>query len=285
MFGKYQIAPYISLLAALISISCAGKEHRTIRVSGSTTIEPFMTRAAKEFSGNRNLSIDVDAVGSKKGIDELIAGNCDIAMSSMEMLPEQTAAAKEKGINIKPFFLGYDIIIPIVHPSNTVSDISFTDLKNVFTNKIKRWTALGGTDTLIDVVDRSDESGTYAVWHHYVATSPVNEDQFTVEGSNSAVLAHVSAHGNAIGYVSAAYLNPDVKALKLDGIAMTEGDSLLSEYHLKRPLFLYVDEDKFDQTEKMFVIFMIINDRGKALLRESGFFYSSWAGQYHPQLP
>lgn len=285
MFGKSWLITITSILTACIALSCGKKEYRTIRISGSTTIAPFMNKAAKDFSKNRNTTIDVNAIGSKAGIDALIAGTCDIAMSSMEILPEQIAAAKEKGINIKPFLLGYDIIVPIVHPSNTVSDISFNDLKDVFAKKIFRWSALGGADTLMDVVDRSDESGTYAVWHHYVAPLQVDEEQYTVQSSNSSVLAYVSAHSNAIGYVSAAYLNPEVKALKLDGIAMTEGDSLLSEYHLKRPLFLYVDEQKFDETEKLFVIYLVINDHGKELLRESGFFYNSWAGQYHPQLP
>ena len=276
----------VAALTALLSFSsCSKKEHRTIRVSGSTTVDPFMRKAAKDFSKNRNITIDIRATGSKAGIDALIRGECDIAMSSMEIQPEQTAAAGKQGVNIKPFLLGYDIIVPIVHPSNKVSDITFNDLKDVFAKKILRWSALGGTDTLIDVVDRSDESGTYAVWHHYVAPATVNEGEYTVERSNSSVLAYVSSHPGAIGYVSAAYINPEVKALKLDGIAITEGDSLVSEYHLKRPLFLYVDEDKFDETRKLFVIYMIINDHGRELLRESGFFYSTWAGQYHPQLP
>jgi phosphate transport system substrate-binding protein len=273
------------LLIAVGVFSCGQREHRTIRISGSTTIAPFMEKAAKDFSKNRNVTVKVDAVGSKAGIDALIAGTCDIAMSSMEILPEQIAAAKEKGISIKPFLLGYDIIIPIVHPSNEVSDISFNDLKDIFTKKTLRWSAVGGAESPIDVVDRSNESGTYAVWHHYVAPSQVDEEEYTVQHSNSMVLAYVSTHANAIGYVSVAYLNPEVKALKLDGIAITEDDSLVSEYHLKRPLFLYVDEQKFDKMEKLFIVYLIISDEGRELLRESGIFYNSWAGQYHPQLP
>jgi phosphate transport system substrate-binding protein len=196
-------------------------------------------------------------------------------LSSMEILPEQIAIAKEKGISIKPFLLGYDIIVPIVHPSNKISNITFTDLKKVFAKTTSRWNAFGGADTLIDVVDRSDASGTFAIWHHYVAPATVDESMYTIERSNSSVLAYVSSHENAIGYVSAAYLNPDVKALKLDGISITDMDSRLSQYHLKRPLFLYVNEQKFGETEKQLIIYMIISDQGKELLRKAGFFYNS----------
>ena len=285
MTGRITALTAVTLVTTFLIISCGKKEHRNISVAGSTTIDPFMRKAANSFSRKHNVTIDISAVGSKAGIDALLRGECDIAMSSMEMLPEQVAVAKQKGISIKPFLLGYDIIVPIVHPANQVSDISFSDLKEVFAKSKQQWSDLGGADTIIDVVDRTDASGTFAVWHHYVAPATVNEEAYTIERSNSAVLAYVSSHTNAIGYVSAAYLNPEVKALKLDGIAMTEGDSLLSEYHLKRPLFLYVDEEKFDETEKLFIIYMIISEAGKELLRESGFFYNSWAGQYHPELP
>ena len=244
----------------------------TIRIHGSTTIEPLMQKAANEYQKRRKTEISVKAVSSKDGIDSLISGACDIAMSSMEILPEQITQAGEKGITIKPFLLGYDVIIPIVHPSSRINDISFEHLKKVYDGSLTNWSMLGGPDTAIDVVDRMHSSGTYNVWHHTVAPAKANDSLYTVKPSNSSVLAYVSEHPNAIGYVSAAYLNPEVKPLKLDGIAMAENDSLLSEYHLKRPLFLYVNEDKFNNAIKEFVILMIINERGREMLREAGFF-------------
>ncbi|MBN1308485.1 MAG: PstS family phosphate ABC transporter substrate-binding protein [Chitinispirillaceae bacterium] len=251
---------------------CVKSEVKNLRIFGSTTVEPFMKQAVAEYGKTRTVQFQVRGVGSKDGIDSLIAGACDMAMSSTEILPEQTARAQKNGMHLKPFLLGYDIIVPIVHPSNTISVIPFDALKRVFEGKLVGWSALGGADTAIDVVDRSDASGTYAVWHHYVAPPMATEERVTVRPSNSSVLAYVSEHTNAIGYVSNAYLNPEVKPLKLDGIAIAESDSMLSEYHLKRPLYLYVDEDRFNDDLKAFVIFMIISERGRALLREAGFF-------------
>jgi phosphate transport system substrate-binding protein len=195
--------------------------------------------------------------------------------------------AREKGVSIKPFLLAYDVIVPIDHPSNKVSDISFKNLKKVFEGEIHSWSALGGADTVIDVVDRSDASGTFKVWHQYVTPTYHAGDTHTIQKSNSTVLAYVAEHRNAIGYVSNAFMNTEVKPLKLDGLAITENDSFVTEYHLKRPLYLYVNEEKFDADNDMrlFVIFLVINERGRRLIRESGFFYLSWAGQYHPQLP
>ncbi|NQV33293.1 MAG: phosphate ABC transporter substrate-binding protein [Phycisphaeraceae bacterium] len=257
----------------------------TIRIHGSTTLEPLMQKVATEYPKDSKTQISVKAVGSKDGIDSLISGACDIAMSSMEIQPEQISHAADKGMTIKPFLLGYDIIVPIVHPANPLTDISFENLKKVYDGSVTNWSILGGRDTAIDVVDRTHVSGTYNVWHHTVGPEETNDSQYTVQPSNSAVLAYVSEHVNAIGYVSAAYLNPEVKPLKLDGIAMADNDSLLSKYHLKRPLFLYINEANFNNAIKQFVVHMIINERGRELLREAGFFYNAWAGKYPPELP
>jgi phosphate transport system substrate-binding protein len=264
-------------LSAVLLVQCESSKQKTIRICGSTTIETFIKRAGQEYGKHAKTDIVVNAVGSKAGIDSLIAGACDIAMSSMEPLPEQMIAAKHKGITLKPFLLGYDVIIPIVHPSNSVSDITFENLKNIFKGKVDKWLVLGGADTVIDVVDRCGSSGTYQYWHNTVAAAM--KCDITLEPTNSMVVAHISKHTNAIGYVSNVFINPEVKPLKLNGIALAESDSLLSQYHLKRPLYLYVNAEKFEDELKKFMVFLIINDRGRELLRETGFFYDNWAGK------
>jgi phosphate transport system substrate-binding protein len=262
---------------------CDKKPMKTIRVFGSTTVEPFMKKALTEYAKTENVGFSLNPIGSKSGIDSLIAGACDIAMSSSDMLPEQVAHATKTGVHVKTFLLGYDIIIPIVHPSNTVSNLSFQQLRDIFEGKITRWSQLGGSDTTIDVVDRSDASGTYAIWHHFIVPAMTSPSEIPsvktyphlmIRPSNSSVLAYIVEHTNAIGYVSNVYLNPEVKPLKLDGISLSESDSLLPQYHLKRPLYLFVNEDRFSKDLKDLIIFLTISDRGRTLLHEAGFFSS-----------
>ncbi len=269
----------VSTLGAVCLLQCEKKATKTIRVFGSTTVEPFMKRALTEYAKTNNIGFSLNAMGSKSGIDSLIAGACDIAMSSSDIIPEQTAHATKSGVHIKPFLLGYDIIIPIVNPSNIVSNLTFQQLKGIFEGKITRWSQVGGPDTAIDVVDRSDASGTYAIWHHFIIPGMEIPLQATyqhlmIRPSNSAVMAYIFEHANAIGYVSNVYLNPEVKPLKLDNISVAESDSLLSQYHLKRPIYLFINEDRFDKELKDFIAFLIISDRGRTLLREAGFFSS-----------
>jgi phosphate transport system substrate-binding protein len=271
------VTAVVSALIVAVVFQCEKKPVKTIRIFGSTTVEPFMKKAVAEYAKTRDIIFVVNAMGSKSGIDSLIAGACDIAMSSSEMLPEQTAHAAKNGVRIKPFLLGYDVIVPIVNLSNNVSDITFRQLKEIFEGKTTRWSALGGPDTIIEVVDRSDASGTHAIWHHFIAPatdipSPTIYEHVMIEPSNSSVMAYIFKHTNAIGYVSNVYLNPEVKPLKLNDISVAENDSLLGQYHLKRPIYLFVNEDRFNQDLKEFIIFLIISETGRTLLREMGFF-------------
>jgi len=264
---------------------CGRHKVETIRISGSTTISSFIRKAIDEYGKNvPQVTFSVTSHGSLDGIDALLSDSADIAMSSAEITPEQIAAAKKKEISLKAFLLGYDVIVPIVNKANIVDNITFSQLKDVYAGTTLRWSALGGADTVIDVVDRGTTSGTHAVWHH--ALGDVVSDSVittTESGSNSSVLAYVAEHANSIGYISAAYLNPDVKALNLDGMKIDHNDSLLSQYHLKRPLLLYVNEAGLTREMKSFIMYLIFNDHGKALLKEAGFFsvYSWPLEVYH----
>ena len=67
-----------------------------------------------------------------------------------------------------PFAVAYDCIIPIVHPSNTMTNISMEQLKDIYMGKINNWKDAGGPDMKIVVISRDTSSGTYEVWHEKV---------------------------------------------------------------------------------------------------------------------
>lgn len=260
------------LISILIATGCTNKNEKSIKIYGSTTIEPFFRKAISKFNNSKHIRFDITAMGSYAGIDSLIDGKCNIAMSSSEPSESQLLKAESLGVSLKPFLLGYDVIIPVVHPTNKVNNISFDQLIGIYRGAIRNWSHIGGIDTTIDIVDRAPVSGTYEVWHHKLLPMSGSSDSFSIHQSNSSVLAHIAKHENAIGYVSSAYLNHEVKPLHLDGIDITRNDSLLSHYHLKRPLFLYVNENNFDNDLKRLIIFLIIDEDGRKIMSESGYF-------------
>ena len=264
---------FISLVLSVLLLSGFGKKEVPVfRIYGSTTLEPFMSAAVKAYQKKRNVNFDIKAIGSRDGIDSLINGSCDIAMSSMEISSDLIEQEKKEGVSLKPFLLGYDAIIPIVNPENPVSDIRYQQLLDIYKGTITNWSVLGGKDTAIDVIERSDASGTHFIWHKDIVPFRTTSGQFTTKESNSALNGYVADHSNAIGYTSVIFLNAELKALRIDGISVVENDSLLSQYHLKRQLLLYVNEDNMDGELRGFLTFLIFDEQGRKLLKEAGFF-------------
>lgn len=254
----------------LLFSSCSENSQDTIHISGSTTIEPFMKKVVDRFREQRDSEITITATGSLSGITALIAGSCDIVMSSSDLLPTQQRSAKKNGIDIKSFLLGYDLIVPIVNPGNRVSNISLEQLKDIYRGKIQNWSELGGENALIEVVHRNNNSGTADIWQRIIAPAIHSAGESLV--SNSSVLAYIAENKNAIGYISNSFINSEIKSLRIEGVDIGNKDNWQKNSPLKRPLFLYVDENKITETIKTFIIFNLMDKDVKKIFRESGFF-------------
>lgn len=247
----------VILLLILVLVFNSTDHNKSIKISGSTTLAPFIRSVASEYQKNRNLRIEINNTGSINGINSLTSGECDLSMSSTKILPEQSKNAAKKGVSLKAYLIGYDIVVPIAHPDNPVQSFSIHQLKKVFNRKIQNWSELGGKDADIQIVHRNNNSGTYHTFSRIVA--PLDKGLGTIQESNSSVLAYVSKHVNSIGYISKSYLNPEVKALTVSP-------------PIKRPLYMFVNENKLNNTLKSFIIFILMNEKSKTLLNENGFY-------------
>ena len=260
----------MAMLVFFLFSSCSENSADAIRISGSTTIEPFMKKMVAQFKTQKNLEITITAPGSFGGITALLAGSCDIVMSSSDLLPSHHLTAEKKGIKIKSFLLGVDLIVPIINPRNSVSNISFDQLKDIYGGNIRNWSELGGKDTLIEVAHRNSNSGTSGIWNRIIA--PENKPTGKTLVSNSSVLAYIAENENAIGYISNSFINSEIKILRVDGVDIGNKENWRENHPIRRPLFLYVDENKFTETIKTFIIFILM-DKG-VIFHESGFFAS-----------
>ena len=237
--------------------SCSEKNTDSIHISGSTTIEPFMKKVVDQFKKKNNIEISITAPGSMSGIESLISGSCDIAMSSSDISLIQSALAKKNKIGVKSFLLGYDIIVPIINPKNVVSNISIDQLKDIYNHKIQNWSKLGGKNAAIEIVNRKNNSGTYRIWNHMIDTGGDKIGKQQV--STSSILAYIAENENAIGYISSSFINSEIKVLMVDGIGIKNQENWMENYPIKRPLFLYVDDNKFNDSIKKIVIYSNFN--------------------------
>jgi phosphate transport system substrate-binding protein len=259
---------FVVLFSMCFVLSIFGLSHATdLRIDGSTTVLPIAQKAAEVFMQKHpNVKIFVSGSGSGTGIKALIDGTTDIADSSREAKDKEIAAGKEKGIDLTAHKIALDGIVPIVHPSVKINDITMEQLRDIYNGKIKSWKELGGPDRPIAVVSRDTSSGTYEVWEEKVLhKDPVRADALLV-ASNGQAVQTVAQNKYAIGYIGIGYVDKSIKVLKVDGKTASDKTVRDGSWPIARLLFMYTNGKPTGVIAK-FIDFMLSKE-GQKIVNE-----------------
>jgi phosphate transport system substrate-binding protein len=208
----------------------------TITESGSTTVQPLAEKLAGAFmTANPKVKITIQGGGTGVGIKSANDGTVDIGAASRELNKDDPA--------LKTFILARDGIAIIVHPSNSVSDLTKDQVRDIFAGKITNWKDAGGKDSTIHVVAREEGSGTRAALQDMVMGKDASGNTVNIvknailQSSSGAVLQTVKGDAQAISFDSFGYLNDSIKALSIGGIAATGENARSGKYPIVRPLY------------------------------------------------
>jgi phosphate transport system substrate-binding protein len=255
-------------LAGLFVCSITGLSYaEDLRIDGSTTVLPITQRAAEVFmKKNPSIKVFVSGSGSGTGIKALIDGTTNIATSSREAKDKEVATGKEKRVILTAHKIALDGIVPIVHPSMKIDNITLEQLRDIYNGKIKRWKELGGPDRPISVVSRDTSSGTYEVWEEKILhKTRVRADALLV-ASNGQTVQTVSQNRFAIGYIGIGYIEKSVKVLKVNGNSASAKSVRDGSWLVARPLFMYTNGKPAGVIAK-FIDFMLSKD-GQKIVNE-----------------
>ena len=218
--------------------------------------------------GHQNFSIS--GGGSGNGIKAIIDGTTDIADSSRFIKDKEVKMAVEKGRYPVPFSVAYDCIVPVVHPSNSVKDLTLAQLKDIYQGTIKNWKQVGGPDRKIVVISRDTSSGTYEVWEKKVMNKERVYPGALLQASNGAVAQAVAKNKNAVGYIGLGYMNDTIKATTVNGIVGSETTTLNGTFPISRPLYMFTNKWPKDEISK-FINFVLHPDKGQKLVKGAGY--------------
>lgn len=272
MFLRKKITAMLAVAAVAASILGGyAAEKGKVVIKGSTTVLPITMKAIESFRMIKpEISISVEGSGSGNGIKAILDGTCDIANSSREMKSEEKEKAKSAGLKIKEITVAYDMIVPIVNPSNKVKNLTKEQLKGIFDGTITNWNQVGGDDMNIVVVSRDSSSGTYEYWNEDIMKKTDVRKDSLMQASNGAVVNTVANNKKAIGYVGFGYLDKSIKALDVNGIQANLKNGKSGKYPISRKLYMYVNEKNYSADAKAFVNYLLSKD-GQKLVAEAGF--------------
>ncbi|MEW6667818.1 MAG: phosphate ABC transporter substrate-binding protein [Thermodesulfobacteriota bacterium] len=267
---KSKMMALVTLLAVLllgVTTSWAGN----LVIKGSTTVLPIAQKTAEAYmKQNPSVKISIEGGGSGNGIKALIDGSTDIADSSRFIKTKEVSLAVEKGRYPVPFAVAYDCIVPVVHPSNTLTNLSVEQLKKIYKGEVKNWKEIGGPDAPVVVISRDTSSGTYEVWEEKVLHGDRVFPGALLQASNGAVAQAVAKNKNAIGYIGIGYVNKEVKALKVENVVGSAETTLNGTFPISRALYMFTPGwPKGDVLN--FINFVIHPQKGQKYVADAGF--------------
>jgi phosphate transport system substrate-binding protein len=266
-FKNIEIVALALVLGLTSSMVWAGN----IVIKGSTTVLPIAQKAAEAYmKQNPDVKISISGGGSGNGIKALIDGSTDIADSSRFIKPQEVKLAVDKGRYPVPFAVAYDCIVPVVHPSNSVKNITMAQLKDIYMGKIKNWKEIGGPDMPVVVISRDTSSGTYEVWHEKIMKKERVFPGALLQASNGAIVQAVSKNKNAVGYIGLGYMTDSVKGLSVNNIKGSAETTLNGTYPVSRPLYMFTPGWPKGDVLK-FINFVMNPEKGQKYVSDVGY--------------
>ena len=255
-------------LSVLFVCSIMGVSYaEDLRIDGSTTVLPIAQKGAEVFmKKNPSAKVFVSGSGSGTGIKALIDGTTNIATSSREAKDKEVASAKGKGVTLTGHKVALDGIVPVVHPSMKIKDITTEQLRDIYNGKIKSWKELGGPNRPISTVSRDTSSGTYEVWEEKILKGDRVRANALLVASNGQAVQTVSQNRFAIGYIGVGYIDKSVKALMVNGKSASANTVRDGSWPIARPLFIYTNGKPAGVIAK-FIDFMLSKD-GQKIVNE-----------------
>ena len=235
----------VFLSLALLALSAVLFAGTTITIKGSDTLVRLGQRWAEEYMKiNPEVVIQVSGGGSGTGIAALLNGTTDICEASRDMKAKEYKLAEEKGIDVYRISVSLDGIAVFLHEVNPVKELTFAQLKGIYTGSITNWKEVGGNDSRIILYGRENNSGTYAFFkEHVLEKDEYSEYTQTLPGT-AAVVNAVSKDVNGIGYGGIAWakgvkfaavkLNDDSPAVEPSVEAVSDGT-----YPISRELYWF----------------------------------------------
>lgn len=262
-----------TILVALALYASAGFAQK---LKGSDTVLPLAQKEAENYmKTNKTAKVTVTGGGSGVGLSALVDGTTDIAMASRKIKMSEKMKLQEAGKGTKEVIVAYDALAVVVNPSNTITQLTREQLEGIFIGKIKNWKEVGGAEMPIVVYSRETSSGTYEFFKEHVMNNKNYASSVLSMPATGSIIQSVSQTRGAIGYVGLAYIEKDVKALKVsyDKGKTYVGPSMATAkdktYPVIRPLYYYYITS-LEKTVKPFVDYTL-SAEGQKTVEEIGY--------------
>jgi phosphate transport system substrate-binding protein len=219
------------------SVSSGGFGEGRLTLSGASTAAPLVNEIARRFeSQHPGVRIDVQTGGSSRGVADVRRGTVAIGMVSRPLGTDESDLTAHR--------IAMDGVALIVHRDNRVSELTRQQIADIYTGRIDNWSAVGGPDAPITVVNKAEGRSTLELFlaHFKLKREDIRAD--VVIGENLHGIRTVAGDPHAIGYVSIGtaeferFNGVPIRMLPLEGVEASTANVRNATFPLSRPLNL-----------------------------------------------
>ncbi|MDX8384329.1 MAG: phosphate ABC transporter substrate-binding protein, partial [Ghiorsea sp.] len=246
-----------------------------ISIVGSTTVLPVVSQAAALFNQQHpNLTITVSGGGSGVGIASVIQKTAQIGMASRSTTSQEQA----KLSHVDNIVIAADAVAMAISSEvyeSGIHQLSLQQIADIYRGKVRNWQAFGGLNARIVVIDKEASRGTRHVFAKAVLGNKHARaaGASLISGSNNEEQGIIARSDQAIGMLSNAWLNTDVRgiAIVVDGqpIAPSIANVRNGSYPLARELHILLPKDASPMARE-FVQFLL-SPQGQSIVKKVGY--------------
>ena len=236
-----------------------------LRIAGGTAHIPVVKEAAEQIMTlNPDIRITIAGGGSGVGIKQVGEGLIDIGNSGRKPSDKEISTY---GLTLYRWAI--DGVAVVVNPENPVTALTKEQLADIFSGKTTNWKEINGNDGQINLYTRDEASGTRSVfWKKAIHKGDIAlSANFVV--SNGAMKTAVANDPNAIGYMSAGFVDDGLTAVALDGVKPDTESIRNGRYTVARGLYSNTRGDATGLAQH-FIEYLLSNE-GQSIVREKGF--------------
>lgn len=265
----------------------------TLSAVGSDSMSNLMALWSEAYrDAHPGVRVQVQSAGSATAPPALIQGVADLGpMSRLMTADELDRFHNRYGYTPRAVPVALDALAIYVHRDNPLQELNLNQLDAIFgrnyrcggSGAIQQWQALvADADALsgtLVLYGRNSASGTHA---YFRATALCGGDflpRVNEQPGSASVVQAVGASLQAMGYSSAGYLTPGVRALRLRRQAETVAVAplprhiLSGAYPLARTLYIYLNMPPNRELSPTVADFirMVLSDVGQGVVRKDGY--------------
>ncbi|MGI8479024.1 MAG: PstS family phosphate ABC transporter substrate-binding protein [Gaiellaceae bacterium] len=264
--------------SVLVVSACGGGDGggAAITADGSSTVGPFVTKAAEDFKAEQDVDVTVGISGTGGGFERFCADETDLSNASRPIDEEEQALCADAGVEYTEFRVATDALTNVVNAVNDwATCLTVDQLKTIWQpdSEVSSWSQVDPAfpDVELSLFGPGTDSGTFDYFTDVVnGEEGASRTDYSPSEDDNVIVQGVSGNRGGLGYFGFSYFeqNQDVlRALEVDGgtgcVAPSAETAQNSSYApLSRPLYVYVKQASFDANEdvRSFVGFMLDNN-------------------------